>query len=202
VPRLPLRQVFRYPHFPVVVALLLIAQVLDRGLALLIPLRVAELPGVGAIAATSGVIISVAAVAATISANLAARLSQGVPFGQLLVIGLLVGGPLCGAMALPHGWVTLLALRAMVGLCLGGAITLAYSLGGLIVPGENRGAAFGWLALGVQVGGAASPLVTGALAAISLRGTFVFDWGLAWLAAGLLLFGARDLLWRYERTER
>ena len=36
-----------------------IAQFLDRGLGLLIPLRVAHMPGVEAIAATSGLIISV-----------------------------------------------------------------------------------------------------------------------------------------------
>jgi DHA1 family multidrug resistance protein-like MFS transporter len=192
-PRLPLAQVLRYPHFARVLALLLIAQFLDRGLGLLIPLQVAHLPGVEAVAATSGIIISVAAVAATVSANLVARLSRGVPSARLLLIGLLLGGPLCAAMALPQGWIALLVLRTLVGLCLGGALTLAYALGAAIVPGENRGAAFGWLALGVQVGTAASPLVTGALAAVSLPGAYVFDGALAWVAAGLLAFGARGL---------
>src|SRR5215472_6611102 len=201
VPRLPFRDVFRYPHFTIVMTLLLVAQFLDRGLALLIPLEVAQLPDVTAVAATSGVIISVAAVVATLSANLAARLSQGIPFGQLLALGLVVGGPLCGAMALGHGWVTLLVLRSLAALCLGGAMTLAYSLGGLIVPSENRGAAFGWLAFGVQIGGAASPLVTGALAAISLPGAFVFYWALSWFAAALLAVGARDLWRRQQRLE-
>jgi DHA1 family multidrug resistance protein-like MFS transporter len=199
--RLPLRKVFHYPHFTVVVVLLLIAQFLDRSLALLIPLRVAHLPDIDAIAATSGLIISVAAIAATFSANLVARLSRGIPSGRLLAIGLLAGGPLCGAMALANGWISLLVLRSLVGLCLGGTITLAYSLGGLIVPGDNRGAAFGWLALGVQVGTALSPLATGALAAVSLPGAFLFDGGLAWVAVALLAFGARELLSRNEPAE-
>ena len=138
-PSVPLRAVFGYPHFAVVMGLLLIAQFLDRGLALLIPLRVAHMPGVEAIAATSGLIISVAAVAATVSANLVARLSRGVPVGQLLAIGFLLGGPLCAAMALGEGWVSLLVLRALAGLCVGGALTLAYSLGSLIVPAHDRG---------------------------------------------------------------
>src|SRR5438309_9797682 len=63
--QLPLRRVFEYPHFGVLVGLLLLAQFLDRGLALLIPLQVAHLPGVQAIAAVSGAIISIGAVAAT-----------------------------------------------------------------------------------------------------------------------------------------
>jgi MFS transporter, DHA1 family, multidrug resistance protein len=191
--RLPLRQVFGYPHFMFVLILLVIAQYVDRSLALLVPLRVAHLPSVEAVAATSGFIISIAAVAATISANLVARLAQGIPSAHLLMIAFLVGGPLCGAMALAGGWVSLLVLRTLVGLCLGGAITLAYALGGQIVPSENRGAAFGWLAMGVQVGSAVSPLITGALAAASIPVAFLVDAGLVWIGAALLAFGAREL---------
>ena len=191
-----LRGVLGYPNFAVVMGLLLIAQFLDRGLALLIPLRVAHMPGVEAVAATSGLIISVAAVAATVSANLVARLSQGLPSGQLLAVGFLLGGPLCAAMALGEGWVSLLVLRALTALCVGGALTLAYSLGSLIVPSHDRGAAFGWLALGTQVGTALSPLVTGALAAVSLPGAFVLSGALAWVAVALLLLVGRPLLVR------
>ncbi len=202
VARLPLRDLLRYPYFPVVVGLLVVAQFLDRGLALLIPLDVAHLVAVDRIAIVSGVIISAAAITATISANLAARLSHDVPAARLLLLGLLIGGPLCAAMALAHAWPLLLVLRALLGFCLGGALTLAYSLGALIVPGDHRGAAFGWLALGVQVGTALSPLVTGALAAVSVSGTFVFDGALAWGGAALLLFGARGLRTRRETADR
>ena len=193
-PYLSMRRAFGYPNFVLIMIMLLVAQFIDRGLALLIPLQVAHMPGIEAIAATSGAIISVAAVAATISANMAARLSRGVPSTQILKFALLVGSPLCAAMALSQGWISLLLLRALVGLCLGCAITLAYSLGADVVPGEQRGAAFGWLALGVQVGTAASPLVTGALAAISIPGVYVLDGALALIAAALLAFG-----WRGQR---
>ena len=192
-PGLPLRGVFQYPYFPTVVGLLFIAQFLDRGLSLLIPLEVANMPGLEKVAATAGTIVSIGAIAATASANVAARLAREIPAARLLLIGLLVGGPLCAAMALARGWLTLLVLRTLVGLCLGAAITLTYSLGAAIVPAENRGAAFGWLGLGLQIGTAASPLVTGALAAVSIPGAFLFDGTLAWVAAGWLAFGARGL---------
>src|SRR5512132_1962222 len=68
---LAFREVFRLPHFAVVLGLLRIAQCIDRGLALLIPLTVAHLPGVERIAAVSGIIISVSAVCGTISASMA-----------------------------------------------------------------------------------------------------------------------------------
>jgi DHA1 family multidrug resistance protein-like MFS transporter len=191
--RLPLRSVFAYPHFAAIMALLFISQFLDRGLALLIPLQVAHMPDLERIAATSGAIISIGAIAATASANGAARLSREIPAARLLLIGLAAGGPLCAAMAFARGWVTLLVLRALAGLCLGAAITLTYSLGAAVVPAEHRGAAFGWLGLALQVGTAASPLVSGAIAAISIPGAFIFDGALAWVAAAVLVFGARGL---------
>jgi DHA1 family multidrug resistance protein-like MFS transporter len=192
---LPLVAFLRYPNFVSVMTLLFIAQFIDRGLILLIPLRVAHMPGVEA-AATSGFIISVAAVGAAISAGLAARLSQAFPVGRLLLVQLLAGAPLCAAMALAEHWVVLLILRTLLALCLGGALTLTYSLGGMIVPSESRATAFGWLALGVQFGSAASPLVTGAAAAASLSAAFFMQAGLAAAAVALLWFGARGLLTR------
>ena len=195
-PTLSLRQIVRLPHFPMVLGLLLIAQFIDRGLALLIPLKVAHLPGVDRIAAISGIIISVSAVCGTISASLAGRLALRWPIGRLLLIGCVAGGIPCALMAWADSWVPLLVLRCLVGFTLGGALTLAYSLGGHLVASENRGAVFGWLALGVQFGTAVSPLATGGLAALSLRGAFLLDGVLAWAAAALLLLAARSLLTR------
>jgi DHA1 family multidrug resistance protein-like MFS transporter len=188
-----LRDVLGRRGFPLVLGLLFIGQFIDRGLSLLVPLRVATLPDVSQIAATSGEIISLAAVCATGSALAAGRLAQRWPAERLLLIGLLAGGLPCALMALAPGWPSLMLLRCLTGLCLGGALTLAYSLGGTLVPGERRGAAFGWLALSVQVGTAASPLATGGLAALSLPGAFLLDGGLAWVGAVLLLLGVRRL---------
>jgi len=188
-----LRDVLGLRGFPLVLGLLFIGQFIDRGLSLLVPLKVATLPDVTRIAATSGEIISLAAICATGSALAAGRLAQRWPPERLLLIGLLVGGLPCALMALAPGWQSLMLLRCLTGLCLGGALTLAYSLGGMLVSSERRGAAFGWLALSVQAGTAASPLVSGGLAALSLPGAFLLDGGLAWLGAAVLLAGARRL---------
>jgi MFS family permease len=99
-------------------------------------------------------------------------------------------------MAVAHTRLPLLVLRTVVALCLGGTLTLAYTLGGLIVPAATRGAAFGWLALGVQVGTALSPLLNGWAAASSLPRAYLLNGVLAWLGAGLLLFFSRDLITR------
>ncbi len=197
---MPFREFVRYPHFLLVMALLFIAQFIDRGLALLIPLRVARLPGVTEIAATSGLIISMGAATAAASASVAARLTTTMPVGQLLLVQFALGGPMCVAMAFAGHWGGLAVARVMVAICIGGALTVAYSLGGMIVPPETRGVAFGWLALGVQVGTAVSPLISGGIAAIGLGSAFVVDGCLAWIGVALLLFTARDLLERRERV--
>ncbi len=188
-----LRDVLALRGFPLVLGLLFIGQFIDRGLSLLVPLKVSVLPDVTRIAATSGEIISLAAVCATGSALAAGRLAQRWPAERLLLGGLLLGGLPCALMALAPGWQSLMLLRCLTGLCLGGALTLAYSLGGTLVSSERRGAAFGWLALSVQVGTAASPLASGGLAALSLSGAFLLDGALAWLGAAVLLIGARRL---------
>jgi len=195
----PLKDFVRVRHFMLVMGLLLIAQFIDRGLGLLVPLHVAHLPNIEAIAATSGLIISVAAVGAATSANLVARLSHGIPVGRLMLAQFSAGAVFCVGLAFTHHWMAILILRTLVALSLGGALTLAYSLGGMIVPTETRGAAFGWLALGVQIGTAASPLLTGVIAAASITEAYLMNALLSMIGAALLVFGARDLLSRRER---
>jgi MFS family permease len=144
----------------------------------------------------------VAAVTEALSSSIAGRLAQAIPAGRLLLVGLLAGGPLCAALGFGQSWVVLLVVRAVGGLALGGTITLAYTLGGLIARGRERGAVFGTLAMGVMAGTAASPLVTGAIAAVSLPGAFLFTGALAWAGAGLMLVAARDLLGRRAPGDR
>ncbi len=197
----PFRDFLKVRHFMLVMGVLVIAQFIDRGLGLLIPLHVAHLPGIDAVAATSGLIISVAAVGAATSASVVARLSQVMPVGRLMLVQFIAGAVFCAALALTHHWVAVLVLRTLVALSLGGALTLAYSLGGMIVPSETRGAAFGWLAMGVQLGTAASPLLMGALAAGSIASAYLVNAALALGGVALLTFGARDLLSRRERGD-
>jgi MFS family permease len=196
----PLRDFLGVPYFLLVMGLLLIAQFIDRGLGLLIPLHVAHMPRIEAVAATSGLIISVAAVGAAASASVAARLAQAIPVGRLMLGQFIAGAIFSTGLAFAEHWMVVLVLRTLVAVSLGGALTLAYSLGGMIVPAETRGAAFGWLALGVQVGTAASPLAMGAIAAVSIPSAYLVNAALSLGGAALLWFGARDLLSRASRT--
>ena len=52
--------------------------------------------------------------------------------------------------------------------------------------------------MGVQLGTAASPLVSGALAAASMSGAYLVNAALSLIGAAVLAFAARDLLMRRE----
>ena len=191
------RRVLGYPHFAIVMGLLLIAQFLDRGLGLLIPLRVAHMPGVEAIAATSGLIISVAAVARD---DLGEPRRAAVARRARRAIARRSGSCSAARSARPWPWAragSRFSSCARSPACASAARSrLPIRWGASSSPRDDRGAAFGWLALGVQVGTAISPLATGALAAVSLPGAFVLSGIMAWVAAALLFFGSRGLLSR------
>ena len=99
-------------------------------------------------------------------------------------------------MALGEGWVRCSCCARSPGSASAARSRSPTRWGASSSPRDDRGAAFGWLALGVQVGTAVSPLATGALAAVSLPGAFVLNGVMAWVAAALLFFGARGLLSR------
>jgi MFS transporter, DHA1 family, multidrug resistance protein len=78
-------------------------------------------------------------------------------------------------MAFCHTAGQLGLLRVAVGLFAGCILTLAYGLGGTVVPTEQRSSAFGALNSGAMVGSAMGPIMAGILAAVSLRGAFLFN---------------------------
>jgi hypothetical protein len=80
-------------------------------------------------------------------------------------------------------------LRVVVGLFDGSILTLAYGLGASVIPVAHRVSAFGVLHSGAQIGSAASPMLSGVLAAVSLR--------LAFLGNTALLCGGTVVAWRW-----
>ena len=61
----------------------------------------------------------------------------------------------------------------MLALLAGGTLTLALSAAHHVIPSEHRGAGFALLSGTSMLGGAAGPILAGAIAGISIRGVFV-----------------------------
>lgn len=174
---------------PAVLLTLFVVNFIGRSFTPILPLHLARL-GVPAerLAGSTGLLISVYALAAALSASLLGRAAAQLPPRRLLAVSL-VGGAACVLpMALVQRFESLLLLAALLGLTSGGALTLSYTIGGLLVPAARRGAAFGLFSSAALVGGALSPAAAGLLSRLELRAIYLADGALfALLAAALVV---------------
>jgi MFS family permease len=88
---------------------------------------------------------------------------------------LVLGGVLCVPLALSGTTAEFFVWRILLGLCAGGTMTVAFALGGRVIPPEIRGAGFGLLTSATLFGSAVSPIVFGALGGLNLRYAFGLD---------------------------
>ncbi|MBI5878624.1 MAG: MFS transporter [Chloroflexi bacterium] len=175
-PPMSLRAVARSPEFLALALVLFFVQAVDNSFAPILPLFVAMLEGSAERAASlSGMIISVAAVAMAIASTGLGRLTERLPARRLLLVTLVLGTLLCIPLALSGSTTEFFIWRVLLGLCAGGTMTLAFSLGGSVIPPEIRGAGFGLLTSATLMGSAVSPIVFGALGGYNLRYAFGLD---------------------------
>lgn len=177
------------PRLPAVLLTLFVVNFIGRSFTPILPLHLGRLGVAGEqLAGSTGLLISTYALAAALSAWLLGRATTRLPPRRLLVASL-VGGAACVLpMALVQSFEPLLLLAALLGLTSGGALTLSYTIGGLLVPAARRGAAFGLFSSAALVGGALSPAAAGLLARLELRAIYVADGALfALLAAALVV---------------
>ena len=138
----------------------------------------------------TGVLISAYSVAAAVSSTLLGKATRRFPPRALLAASLAAGAATVLPMALISGFTPFLLLALLLGLASGGALTLCYTIGGLMVPSDQRATAFGFFSGAALFGGAISPTVAGLLAHWDLRGIYYLDAALfVLLTAGLLAAG-------------
>jgi MFS family permease len=112
------------------------------------------------------------------------------PPRALLAASLAAGAATVLPMALIASFPMFVLLALLLGLASGGALTLCYTIGGLMVAPDQRATAFGFFSGAALFGGAISPTVAGLLAHWELRGIYYLDAALfVLLTAGLLAAG-------------
>ncbi|MGE0452187.1 MAG: MFS transporter [Vicinamibacteria bacterium] len=172
----PLREVLGLPRVLGVLVVLFLVNFIGRSFTPILPL---QLSGLGVprerLALSTGLLISVFSVAAAASASGLGALSRRRSPSALLVVSLLGGAVLVLPMALVTSFPAFLGLAALLGLAAGGSLTLCYTIGGLVVPGERRATAFGFFSGAALFGGAVSPSVAGLLAHVELRAIYYVD---------------------------
>lgn len=154
------------------------------------PILALQLLGLGVpkerLAGATGTLIACYAVAATVSAFGLGRLTRQFSARTLLFLSLMGGALVVVPMASAGSYAGMLVLAAALGLTSGGALTLCYTMGGLLVPPAVRTTAFGFFSGAALFGGALSPWVAGELVRFDLHAIYYVDAALfALLALGL-----------------
>jgi MFS family permease len=187
--------VMRLPSVLPLLVVLFLVNFIGRSFTPILPLHLSQL-GVGhdRIASSTGLLISLYSIAAALSATLLGRAARRLAPKGLLAATLVGGAALVLPMALVPSFPLLLGLGVLLGLAAGGSLTLCYTIGGLLVPGEVRTTAFGFFAGAALFGGAISPSFAGALAHWHVRGIYYVDAVLYTVLALALLAGPRKAL--------
>ena len=167
-------------------AVLFVVNFVGRSFLPILPLHLQDL-GVppARLASATGVLISVYSVAAAVSATLLGRASRTRSPRTLLALSLVGGAPIVMTMALVPSYPAFLGLAVLGGLVSGGALTLCYTIGGLMVPPAVRTTAFGFFSSAALFGGAVAPTCAGLVAQGWLRGIYWVDGVLYLVLAGL-----------------
>jgi MFS family permease len=121
----------------------------------------------------TGVLISAAAFGEAFSSWLSGRLATRMSLRFLitwrLILSIIVLLPM--VVVISPGQFSV--LRVMLALLAGGTLTLALTAAHHVIPNEHRGAGFAVLSGTSMLGGAAGPILAGAIAGASIRGIFV-----------------------------
>jgi DHA1 family multidrug resistance protein-like MFS transporter len=174
--RVTFRSVLAFENFVLMMAVIFGLQFIDRSFGPVLPLYVSQLgTPVSNVPIVAGVLFSVAAATGAIGHYLCDRLLRRASARAVIAWsgGIGAGGALVYAFA-PGPW-TLLAGTPIFGAAIGVATTAAYTAASSVIPGSARGAGFGLLTTASLLGLAVSPIVSGMLAATSIRAVFLLD---------------------------
>jgi MFS transporter, DHA1 family, multidrug resistance protein len=174
--RISFRNVLAFENFVLLMAVIFTLQFVDRSFGPVLPLFVTELGTSAArVPLVAGLLFSIAAGAGAIGHHVCSRLLRRA--SARIVIGASAAVGSLGALAygVAGGTGLLLAGTPVFGLAIGVSTTAAYTAAGAVIPSSARGAGFGLLTTASLVGLALSPIVSGFLAATSIRAVFLLD---------------------------
>src|SRR6058998_321970 len=167
---------WKRPEYFTALMILFFVNMADRTFGPIIPLFLEQLgtPRSG-LEMVAGALISVAAFGEAFSAWLSGKLASRVSLRRLitgrLVLSILVLLP----MVFVHSTEQFSILRVLLALLAGGTLTLALSAAHHVIPGEHRGTGFALLSGTSTFGGAAGPIISGAIAGFSIRSIFIVN---------------------------
>jgi DHA1 family multidrug resistance protein-like MFS transporter len=185
--------ILRLPRVTGLLVVLFLVNFIGRSFTPILPLHLSDLGvGRGRLAFSTGLLISVYSVAAALSATFLGKATRDHPPRRLLAASLVGGALTVFPMAVVPSFGHMIALGVLLGLASGGALTLCYTMGGLLVPAEHRATAFGFFSGAALFGGAVSPLFAGLLARWQLKGIYYVDAAIFACLALVLIASRRE----------
>ena len=167
---------WKRPEYFTALMILFFVNMADRTFGPIIPLFLEELgtPRAG-LEMVSGFVISAAAFGEAFSAWLSGKLASRISLRRLIIGRLILSILVLVPMVFVHSTAQFSFLRVLLALLAGGTLTLALSAAHHVIPGEYRGTGFAMLSGTSMLGGAAGPIIAGAIAGLSIRSIFVFN---------------------------
>jgi MFS family permease len=172
--RPPFTTVLAFENFLLLMLVIFGLQLVDRSFGPVLPLYVAQLGYQGDdVPVIAGILFSILAFSGAFGNQVAAQLLKRMSPRVLIAGGSLLGAAGLLVFALSSGvWMLSLGI-GIVGLCIGGAMTTAFAAAGAVIPRAVHATAFGFLTSASLIGLAISPVLSGLVAARSIRVVFI-----------------------------
>jgi DHA1 family multidrug resistance protein-like MFS transporter len=174
--RVTLRELLTVPNFGLFLVMIFSLQMVDRSFGPVLPLYLMEMgTPLSRVPVVAGLVFTIAAGAAAIGNQTCGWMLRRIGGRGLVTMTTTLAATGAVAFSLqPTSWV-LLGAAAVFGFGIGVSFTTIYTIAGQRVPEGARGVAFGFLTTASLSGLALSPVVSGVLGSVSMRGVFVAD---------------------------
>ena len=172
--RLTFASILAFENFLLLMLVIFGLQLVDRsfGPVLLLHLRQIGYSS-GRAALMVGVLFSVLAFSGAFGNQLAGAVLKRASARVVIALGVVTAAAALGVFAFSDAPRLLAATLAMFGAAVGTAMTTAYTAAGSVIPRHAHGASFGFLSSAALIGSAVSPVLSGLVAATSIRVVFL-----------------------------
>lgn len=175
-PRITFRSVLAFQNFVLLMAVVFGFQFVDRSFGPVLPLYIAQV-GVelDRVPRLAGIAFSILAGAAAVGNQICIRLLAKFSLRPVIAAASAVAAlPLVAFAVVPQPGIVIGGI-VVFGLAIGVAMTAAYTAAGTTLPAGAHGVGFGFLTTASLLALAFSPIASGVMANISLRGVFILD---------------------------
>lgn len=172
--RTPFASILAFENFLLLMIVIFGLQLVDRSFGPILPLYLGEVGYSSAdVPIVAGTLFSILALTTALGHHLSSRLLKRRTPRAVLVSAVLIGGSALTLFTLAGGLWLMGSTMAVVGLCIGTSMTTAFAAGGAVIPEEVHATAFGFLTFASLSGVAISPVLSGLVAAHSIRAVFI-----------------------------